>query len=86
MYPLTKASQIGHFNSQPHREADTRQHMKTHHSTISTHSLTGRLTKDTSISPASAVISTHSLTGRLTSKIAAMIVDMAFQLTASQGG
>ena len=56
-----------YFNSQPHKEADKLTELQNNVLTISTHSLTRRLTKDIGRYHNGECISTHSLTRRLTS-------------------
>ena len=59
-----------HFNSQPHKEADTFVcHLHSCWTGISTHSLTRRLTFLIAVIFFSISISTHSLTRRLTQKV-----------------
>ena len=55
-----------YFNSQPHEEADGYGIRKTSKETISTHSLTKRLTIKVFVIHTFLFISTHSLTKRLT--------------------
>ena len=58
-----------YFNSQPHKEADGQTLQLKMVGTISTHSLTRRLTGSIVISKRAFKISTHSLTRRLTENI-----------------
>ena len=58
---------ITYFNSQPHKEADLEEFLNIRSITISTHSLTRRLTNCTVTNDRLHIISTHSLTRRLTS-------------------
>ena len=55
-----------YFNSQPHEEADRFIDFVQNDIGISTHSLTKRLTKLSTLDPDTLEISTHSLTKRLT--------------------
>ena len=55
-----------YFNSQPHKEADTRDFFHQVVFDISTHSLTRRLTSLYIVTSLTTCISTHSLTRRLT--------------------
>ena len=75
-----------HFNSQPHEEADIIQTVYSLICSISTHSLTKRLTTTISAVLYKAGISTHSLTKRLTTSEASKPRKLAFQLTASRRG
>ncbi len=76
----------GHFNSQPHKEADIMRGELAVFYDISTHSLTRRLTCIRSYHSRRKIISTHSLTRRLTNILLGKLATLAFQLTASQGG
>ena len=76
----------GHFNSQPHKEADKGFRFDRKYRLISTHSLTRRLTFLFSAAMLSKDISTHSLTRRLTRYTYFLAPRVEFQLTASQGG
>ena len=76
-----------YFNSQPHKEADGILGWVQDFASISTHSLTRRLTIDLVKEEITAFISTHSLTRRLTVAWGSGRVPTGvFQLTASQGG
>ena len=77
---------IEHFNSQPHKEADGKGIASGQQSSISTHSLTRRLTIRTTQVYVYVDISTHSLTRRLTTIRFYYFPFSIFQLTASQGG
>ena len=80
-------SNIGlYFNSQPHKEADDDCTITDCYESISTHSLTRRLTFQESGKENITDISTHSLTRRLTTSPEIDDVKVPFQLTASQGG
>ena len=75
-----------HFNSQPHKEADGTLTVNSAAGSISTHSLTRRLTEYRHLPWVFKRISTHSLTRRLTSTDSTVLASLKFQLTASQGG
>ena len=76
-----------HFNSQPHKEADVVPRSWKDTGSISTHSLTRRLTAMWGLFRLSQSISTHSLTRRLTQVGGRkLLIMLLFQLTASQGG
>ena len=75
-----------YFNSQPHKEADSPNSTTYNCCTISTRSLTRRLTQEASDYVLQYYISTHSLTRRLTAGPLFCLPEKEFQLTASQGG
>ena len=75
-----------YFNSQPHEEADNQRRLECGYFSISTHSLTRRLTMKMVYWFRLSVISTHSLTRRLTGILVSRPVKEVFQLTASRGG
>ena len=79
-------SHILYFNSQPHKEADNLPVHLQFFISISTHSLTRRLTLWLDYVWPEYGISTHSLTRRLTFGISLFYHYGTFQLTASQGG
>ena len=83
---LSFSPEVYNFNSQPHEEADGIGGGSVATISISTHSLTRRLTEKVKAIAFDSDISTHSLTRRLTISWAVSNLSISFQLTASRGG